>query len=336
MGQRNVTIQSVQVYPAAGFRVVAGANQGDPVGLGDEVMRDDVYMLDSGLRKLRLGLQPGANGAFRVDADTAVGTPGAAVHLDCVLTFMSPDGHTQEALILVELDAQGDVAASYLLPLAEIEPRTDYTLVGIDASGAPAAFARVACVYFARGTHITLSTGEQRRVEDLRVGDRVLTRDGGAQPIRWIGSSTVRATGAMAPIVIEAGALNNEHDLMVSPDHRLFVYQREDRIGAGQPELMVRARHLVNGDTVRVAEGGFVDYFQLLFDSHHIIYAEGIAAESMLVDPRTRPSLPPELIERLEQILPGHDRAGMHGMDVQKALLDRPDAIDLLRRASTR
>ena len=328
-------VQSVQVFPAAAFRVTAGANQGDGIGVHDDLMADDIYMLDGGARRLRLGLAAG-DGGFRVADDTALGQPGAEVHLDCMVTFMSPDGLTQDAIVLVELDPEGQIGATYLLPLADFAPRTDYTLVGIDVSGAAAAFARVACVYFTRGTHITLATGEQRRVEDLRVGDRVLTRDDGVQAIRWIGMTTVRATGALAPIVIEAGALNNEHDLVVSPDHRLFVYQREDRIGAGQPELMVKARHLVNGDSVRVAEGGFVDYFQLLFDRHHIIYAEGIAAESMLIDPRTRPALPPELLDRLAQIMPGHARGGMHGLDVQKALLDRPDAIDLLRRASMR
>ena len=81
-------------------------------------------------------------------------------------------------------------------------------------------------------------------------------------------------------------------------------------------------------------QGGFVEYFQILFDAHHIIYAEGIAAESMLIDPRTRPALPRELLEKLGAILPGHGRGDMHGLDVQKTLLDRPDAIDLLRRAS--
>ena len=52
---------------------------------------------------------------------------------------------------------------------------------------------------------------------------------------------------------------------------------------------------LVNGDTVTRIEGGFVDYFQILFDAHHIIYAEGIAAESMLIDTRTQAALPDDL-----------------------------------------
>ena len=42
-------------------------------------------------------------------------------------------------------------------------------------------------------------------------------------------------------------------------------------------------------------DGGFVDYFQLLFDEHQIIYAEGIAAESLLIDPRTLAAVPEDV-----------------------------------------
>ena len=44
--------------------------------------------------------------------------------------------------------------------------------------------------------------------------------------------------------------------------------------------LKVRRINLVNDTTVRVVRGEPLEYFQLLFDRHHIIYAEGIAAES--------------------------------------------------------
>lgn len=336
MPHRTAPVQSVQVYSADMLRVSAGANLGDGVSWHQELDLDDIYMLDAGADRARLSLQPDATGGFRVAEETGIGRPGAPLHLDCALTFMSPDGLTQVVIVMVELDAEDQIAAIYLLSLSVLRPKIEYSLVGIDTDGAREHFARVACVYFTRGTHITMHTGEQRRIETLQAGDRVLTRDDGAQEIHWIGSSTIRAQGAMAPVVIEAGALNNDHDLVVSPDHRLFVYQRKDRIGAGQAEIMVKARHLVNGDTVRVAEGGFVDYFQILFERHHIIYAEGIAAESMLVDPRTRPALPPDMLDKLTEVMPGHARSGQHGVDVQEALLDRPDAIDILRRASSR
>lgn len=325
--------QSIPVYLARDFRVRIGANLGDAISICDDLVPDDIYVLNNGVSRERLSVQARADGTFRIAADTELGEPGAMLHLDCAVTLMSPDGQNSEALVLVEVDAACTIAEIYLLPLAPLYEKTDYALVTMDRDGASQKFAEVACVSFTRGTHITMASGAQVPIEQLCIGDRVLTRDDGAQMVRWIGQSTVRASGEFAPIVVTAGTLNNSNDLTISPDHRLFVYQRTDQIGAGQSELLVKARHLVNGNSVYVQTGGFVDYFQILFDRHHIIYAEGIAAESMLVDSRTRPALPPKLQKELNA-LPSHSTRDSHGLDVGKALLDRPDAIDLLRRAS--
>ena len=332
---RTAPAQSVQVLRAVEVVATDGANMGDSLSFAAELMLDDIYELTSDSPALRLSLVPTAEHTFRVSEDTEVGDPGAQLFLDSALMFMSPDGTTQEALLIVEVDRDGNAADIYLLPLAAMIPRTEYRLVGIDTETPLQKFAQVACVSFTRGTHITLASGEQRLIEDLRIGDRVLTRDDGVQPIRWIGQSTVRALGDFAPILITAGTLNNEHDLVVSPDHRLFIYQRTDEVGAGRSELLVKARHLVNGDTVRLQDGGFVDYFQLLFDSHQIIYAEGIAAESMLIDTRTKPVLPDDLAEAMGDVIPGHSDLPHAGLDVSEGLLG-PDAAALLRKASLR
>lgn len=328
-------IQAISVYPSECFVVTDGAHQGDAISYLEDLVPDDIYGLAPDAKRRRLALQTLGDGAFLVARDSELGRPGAALHLDCAIKLMSPDGQTTDALVLVEVDGDQAIAGIYMLPLAPLQPKVDYTLVGMDRDSARRKFAQVACVSFTRGTRITMSNGAQVPIEDLKVGDRVLTRDDGARAIRWIGQSTTRAVGDFAPIVIRAGTLNNEGDLIVSPDHRLFVYQRSDEIGAGQSEILVKARHLVNGDSVFVQNGGFVDYFQILFDHHHIIYAEGIAAESLLVDPRTRPVLPPELLEKLGGMMPDHGSRDSHGLDVQRTLLDRPDAIDLLRRASS-
>lgn len=309
---------------------------GDPLSFAAELMLDDVYELPYGAVPLRLAVLPGKPDTFHVAPDSPLGTPGAAVHLDSALVFMSPDGQTQDVLLLVEVDTDGAASAIFILPLTALSPKTEYRLVGIDTETARRKFAQVACVSFTRGTYITMGTGEQRLIEDLKVGDPVLTRDDGVQQIRWIGQSTTRATGEFAPIRIRAGTLNNTHDLIVSPDHRLFIYQRSDVVGAGRSELLIKARHLVNGYSVAVQEGGFVDYFQLLFDSHQIIYAQGIAAESMLIDTRTRPVLPAEIGDAMGDVIPGHSDLPHAGLDVSEALLQRPDAADLLRKASTR
>lgn len=333
---RPAPAQSVPVFRAENVRATDGANMGDPVSYADELILDDVYELASQAAPERLSILTSSANRFCVAEDTSIGTPGAQLYLDSALMFMSPDGQTQEALVLVEVDPEGNAADTYLLPLAAMLPHTEYRLVGIDTETQLQKFAQVACVSFTRGTHITLASGEQRKIEDLQLGDPILTRDDGVQKVRWIGESTVRAVGEFAPICISAGTLNNDHDLVVSPDHRLFIYQRTDEVGAGRAELLIKSRHLVNGDTVRVLDGGFVDYFQLLFDSHQIIYAEGIAAESMLIDTRTKPVLPDELAEAMGDVIPGHSDLPHAGLDVDQGLLNRPDAAALLRKASTR
>ena len=78
-----------------------------------------------------------------------------------------------------------------------------------------------------------------------------------------------------------------------------------------------------------------MDYFQLLFDSHQIIYAEGIAAESFLIDPHTRNALPEKLDEALDQALPTHSESPHRAFEVGETLLSE-DAAETLRRASTR
>ncbi len=327
---------SVSVYRSDALHVVNGANLGDPLSFADELIADDIYMLDPTALMDKMGLCAGENGSFTITNDTNMGTPGSALHLDSCLTLMTRDGQTADVLVLVEVDELGLAIETYGLPFVPLQPKTEYSLVGIDREAALGKFAQVACVSFSRGTHITMASGAQTKIEDLQIGDRVLTRDDGPQKVRWIGKSTVRAVGEFAPILIHAGALHNENDLLVSPDHRLFFYQRSDALGAGRAELLVKARHLINGTTVTVQEGGFVDYFQLLFDSHQIIYAEGIAAETLLVDTRTKSALPADLDDSLAEILPAHSKRSHLEFEVQENLLDTPDAAELLRRASTR
>jgi hypothetical protein len=326
--------QSLDVFRADHLRVANGANLGDALGVADDMLRDDIYRLSPLARLERLSIRPAPASPFHIAGASETGQPGAALHLDCCVTFMSGTGETTECLVLVELDDTGCIAQIYALPLGTLEPRVDYALVGIHRDTALQRFAQIACVSFAAGTHITLASGAQRPVEDLRPGDRILTRDDGPQELRWIGHHTTRAVGHFAPVLIRAGTLNNENDLLVSPDFRLFIYQRRDTLGAGRPELLVRARHLVNGDTIRRVEGGFVDYHQMLFDSHQIIYAEGIAAESLLVDTRTSAILPDDLQDHLSQLIPGHSRSDHTDLEVQETLLSRPNTAELLRRSS--
>lgn len=327
----NVT-QTVAVFRADEFRVIDGANFGDAIGPADDMVLADTYALNADADSQRLALRMAGTRLF-VGADSGVGVEGAEIFLDCTATFIARDGATVEALILVETDAQGHLEACYVLPLAPLSAQQTYALIKIDRDTPRTRFAQVACVSFTRGTHITMANGQQVPIEELRVGDKVLTRDHGPREIRWIGQQTTRATGEFAPIRIKAGTLNNENDLVVSPNHRIFIYQRRDAVQAGRSEVLVKARLLVNGVDVVQADGGFVDYFQLLFDNHEIIYAEGIAAESMFVDERVKPYLPADVFDRIANSDDYIDPP--RAVEIMDGKIDSAVAANLLRTAST-
>ncbi|PRZ48470.1 Hint domain-containing protein [Tritonibacter scottomollicae] len=336
MNRDAISIQSLPAYQAEQFCVDIGANAGDPISVLDELVMDDIYELGAGATTDRLELAAHVDGGFSVHEHSALGTPDAALFLDCVVTLMPDRGAATDALILVEVDNEGLISQIYLVPQAPLMPCTGYRLVNASRHNVRQRLAQMTCVAFTRGTRISMSTGEQRLIEELTPGDQILTRDSGAQTITWIGRTTVRAVGEMAPILIRKGALNNARDLIVSPDHRLMVYQRSDQLGTGRAELLLRARDLVNGETVVVQDGGYVDYFQILFDRHYIIYAEGIAAESLFVDAVTKPVLPEDVRQRHVRLSRPHASRANYGLDVKREMLTRPDAVALLRRASQR
>ncbi|MEO1640540.1 MAG: Hint domain-containing protein [Pseudomonadota bacterium] len=316
------TMITLDVYAATDVVFCDGVMQGETLTIADELVMDDVFEIAVGAQLSPLSLHSDATGLQMADGD------GNDVHLDCCLTLMAPDGSTHEALVLVEVE-DGAIVSLSLLPLGELLPQTPYRLVGIARQTATRRFAEAASGSFARGTRITMGDGRMYPIEDLQPGDILLTRDAGRQPVRHIGQTTLRATGSFAPVVITPGALNNERELVLRPDHRLFIYQRTDELGTGRAEVLIKARHLVDQSSVIRRRGGFIDYFQLIMDAHHIIYAEGIAAESHLIDPRTRAALPEGLAA------PDHAEAAHQAYEVKGSLIPAKEAAALLRRAST-
>ncbi len=144
---------------------------------------------------------------------------------------------------------------------------------------------------FTRGTMISTPDGECA-VEDLQPGDLVLTRDHGPQPVLHISHGVFPAMGRNAPIRICQGALGNGADLWVSQQHRMLIDDWRAQVYFGEDEVLVAAKHLVNGDTIYVHEGGKVEYFHLLFDGHQIIWGGGIPSESYF---------PAQFVERADE-----------------------------------
>lgn len=135
-------------------------------------------------------------------------------------------------------------------------------------------------ICFAAGTRLRTPEGE-RAVETLAAGDLVETLDRGAQPVRWVGRRLVPARGRFAPVRIRAGAFGAARDLLVSPQHRMLLRGPEAELLFGAPEALAAARHLVDGDRVRIDETmDVVEYVHVLFDRHEIVFAEGAPTES--------------------------------------------------------
>jgi hypothetical protein len=301
---------------------------GDGIGLEDDALAGDIYKLATGARMARLAISDSDGGGPPCVAETSeVGTPGDALAISACHMLMGPSGEVVEVLILTH--RAGTAERLHVLPLSTLKPDTEYELVGTEITGAPARFADIASVSFLAGTHLTLASGKQIPVEHLSVGDVLLTRENGPQPVRWIGFQTRRAVGAAAPVRITEGTLNTSRDLRLSPQHRLFIWQRRDELGTGRAEVMVKAELLVNGDTVLREEGGHVDSYQIVFDGHEIIYAEGIAVESLLVTGQTRALLPEDLG------LEGSAEAAASAAAMELGEDPGGDVVNRLSRAST-
>jgi len=321
MARDTVTLEVLpgQVFPAA-----VGAFEGEAVWTRDSITAGDIYRLKPRAARVPMRVQVMDDGTCQIAANSPIGLQGASLRIDGEVLIMSPMGTTVPVVVLTGDGAEATESDTFLVPLQQLEDSTDYTVV----SARPGHVGMLSEMMdggvgtaFAAGTRLALATGEQVAVEALQPGDKLLTRDGGAQVVRWVGHSTRQAVGAMAPVTFAAGVLNNAAPLTLAGAHRIFVYQRRDRLGLGKAEALVAARDLVNGTTVRKHEGGYIDVVQIVLDRHEILFAEGVAVESLPVDPRTGRILPAQY--RTSTV----DPAAMKGHD----MLDR---VDLLRLAA--
>ncbi len=140
----------------------------------------------------------------------------------------------------------------------------------------------VVAVCYARGTMIRTFGGELP-VERLRPGKQVMTLVDGKevpQTVKWLGHrridlKTHPRPETVAPIRILRGAFAEampHRDLLVSPDHAIFVDGK-----------LICARQLINGATILQETGwSMVDYYHVELDSHAILLAEGLPAESYI------------------------------------------------------
>lgn len=174
-------------------------------------------------------------------------------------TFEVTDGTDTWRVAVIDVDLNNDDAIQagaengYFLIFPDGMPpaETDLTVLGIveNDNSTPHLDLGANVVCFVAGTLIETPTGP-RAVETLRTDDLVLTRDAGAQPLRWSGATTVPAFGDLAPIVISAGVLGNDRDLVVSPQHALLLEDWRAELLYGTPEVLWCALSTFWGMTV--------------------------------------------------------------------------------------
>lgn len=140
---------------------------------------------------------------------------------------------------------------------------------------------------FTAGTRILTPMGEIC-VEQLKEGDKVVTRDNGLQEIRWAGSKHLSGRDLMArpqlrPILIRHGALGPsqpERDMMVSPSHRMLLVSQQAELLFDESEVLVAAKHLTHLDGVDQIDTVGVDYIHIMCDNHEVVLADGAWSES--------------------------------------------------------
>ncbi|MEN3230149.1 Hint domain-containing protein [Methylorubrum rhodesianum] len=132
-------------------------------------------------------------------------------------------------------------------------------------------------VCYCPGTLILTERGEVP-IEQLTIGDRVVTLHGGLEPIRWIGRRSydgrfVNDNPMALPVCIKAGALGQNtpaRDLYVSPGHALYI-----------DGVLIHAHLLVNGVSITQVEAvDEVTYLNIELEQHDVILAEGTPAET--------------------------------------------------------
>lgn len=130
-----------------------------------------------------------------------------------------------------------------------------------------------------KGTRILTSQGEAL-IEEVKIGDLVSTVRGEELPIKWIGRHIYRRSGAswhksVVPIRVARFAIDDQTphtDLYLSPLHGLFI-----------DGYLMPARDLVNGSSIAPAvPPGMetLEYFNVVLDTHEVIWAEGVPAET--------------------------------------------------------
>lgn len=247
--------------------------------------------------------------AFAFDpADSAVGT---ASFLDDDTQFFQ-----QLASALPDADQTGAHALSTeppTTPIASVDVHPTQ-VTSKNRTKAPAPLAEKRCLGFAAGAIVQTDKG-QKCVQDIRPGDRVLTRDHGFRPIVWVGQRSVSlaeqmAEPALCPVLIARGALGPnmpDQPVKLSSDQGLMVEGPLTKLLFGTKEVLVPASHLVGYPGIEQAPLAPVEYFYLMCATHEVIWADSIWTESFQAGDPAKLKLDAAQRRALETVFAVHD-----------------------------
>ncbi len=128
------------------------------------------------------------------------------------------------------------------------------------------------------------TTDGSRPIENLKLGDMVVTHDHGPQPIRWIIKQELASLGRAAPVKLHAPFFDLTSDITVAQNQRVMISGIETEYNLGKDAVLIEAQNLVGYPGVSLLTDRLATtYYQLLFDNHECIHLSGTWADSLYV-----------------------------------------------------
>jgi len=125
-------------------------------------------------------------------------------------------------------------------------------------------------------------------LDRLRPGIRVITRDNGLQPLRWIvrrqlSWADLVAAEHLKPVRVAAASLDGhlpERAFHLSPNHRILAPADRTLLQFRAHEALVSAKHLVGRKRADGPLSAEVLYLHPIFDRHELILLNGAWSEA--------------------------------------------------------
>jgi T5SS/PEP-CTERM-associated repeat protein len=193
-------------------------------------------------------------------------TPGSDMGDVSMLSFGAAN------LLTIDLVGGGDVT----LQLDSTATLHDSNFMLDSGPGGVADIVFMAC--YGAGTMILTDRGEIA-VENLCVGDAVVTASGAHRPVIWLGHRWLACRRHANPHFVHPVRVSRDafgpdapcRDLLLSPDHAVWVD------GALAP-----IRHLINETTIAQEAREAITYWHVVLADHDVIIANGLPCESYL------------------------------------------------------